>query len=32
MSTDALWYFLAACALIPVGVYILSMLVDERRL
>ncbi|MEN4013066.1 MAG: hypothetical protein AB1453_07235 [Chloroflexota bacterium] len=32
MSADALWYFLAASALIPMGVYILSMVVDERNL
>ncbi len=32
MSTDALWFFLAGCTVLPLGVYIASMLVDERRL
>ena len=32
MSADILWFFLAACVVIPFGVYIVSILVDERRL
>ena len=32
LNNDALWYILAGCVVIPFGVYIISMLVDERRL
>ena len=32
MSGDALWYFLAACVLIPFGVYCTSILIDHRNL
>ncbi len=32
LDGDALWYFLAACVLIPFGVYIASILIDERNL
>lgn len=32
LGSDALWYYLAACVLIPFGVYIASILVDERKL
>ena len=32
LSGDALWYFLAACVLAPFGVYVISLLVDQRKL
>ena len=32
LSGDALWYFLAAGVVIPFGVYIASILVDQRNL
>lgn len=32
LGGDALWYYLAACVLVPFGVYIASILVDERKL
>ena len=32
MGSNALWYYLAACVLIPFGVYIASILIDERNL
>ncbi len=32
LTADALWYFLAAAVLIPFGVYIASILIDERQL
>jgi hypothetical protein len=32
LGGDALWYYLAACVVIPFGVYIASILLDERSL
>jgi len=32
LSGDTLWYFLAACVIAPFGVYVLSMMVDQRKL
>lgn len=32
LSGDALWFFLAACTLVPIGIYIISILIDERNL
>jgi len=32
LGGDALWYYLAACVLLPFGVYIASILIDERNL
>jgi hypothetical protein len=32
LNGDVLWYFLAACVIIPLGVYVASSLVDERYL
>jgi hypothetical protein len=32
LSGDSLWYFLAAAVLIPFGVYIGSLLIDQRRM
>jgi hypothetical protein len=32
LGGDALWYFLAAAVVIPAAVYIISMMVDERKL
>jgi len=31
LSGDTLWYFLAACVLVPFGVYIASLLIDQRN-
>ena len=31
LAGDALWFFLAACLLIPVGFYVASILIDERN-
>ena len=32
LSGDTLWYFLAACVIAPFGVYIISILDDQRKL
>jgi len=32
LSGDVLWFFLAACTLVPFGIYIISILIDERNL
>ena len=32
LAGDTLWFFLAGCVLIPFGVYVASLLVDERNL
>ena len=32
LTGDALWFFLAACVLIPFGVYIPSILIDQRNM
>lgn len=32
LSSDALWYCLAACVVIPFVVYIISMVVDQQKL
>lgn len=32
LSGDTLWFFLAACVLIPFGIYIISILIDQRKL
>ena len=32
LGSDALWYYLAACVLIPFGVYVASIVYDERNL
>jgi hypothetical protein len=32
LSGDTLWFFLAACLLIPFGTYITSILIDQRNL
>lgn len=32
LSGDTLWYFLAVAVLVPFGVYVLSLLVDQRNL
>lgn len=32
LSGDTLWYFLAACVVVPFGVYIISILDDQRKL
>ena len=31
LAGDALWFFLAACLLIPFGFYVASILIDERN-
>ena len=31
LTGDALWFFLAACLLIPFGFYVASILVDQRK-
>lgn len=30
LAGDALWFFLAACVLVPFGVYVASILIDQR--
>lgn len=32
LSGDTLWFFLVACTLVPLGIYIISILIDERNL
>jgi hypothetical protein len=32
LSGDTLWSFLAACVLVPFGVYVASILIDQRKL
>jgi hypothetical protein len=31
LSGDPLWYFLAACVLLPFGVYIASIVIDQQK-
>jgi ABC-type uncharacterized transport system permease subunit len=32
LGRDTLWYFLAVCVLLPFGVYVTSVLIDQRNL